>query len=229
MAPVLRLVGVIAYFWMAHRAIATESELFAAIALAVLVFIVYVGRLLHGQIRAVIVSALLLAGISVLAWTHTALTALLLVPTVFLMMAAWFFARTLIKGRTPLLVAAASLIEKVAPETLDAEVRQYTTRQTLAWAVLLYVLAAVNLVLALFAVPDGILSRMGFVVSGWIQSEAAARYMPWVIYGAVTGLLVGEFIYRQHRFPGRYKNALDYVRKLAKVPAAAWQTAFAQP
>lgn len=228
MAPVLRLVGVIAYFWMAHRAIATESELFSGIALSLLVFIVYVGRLLRAELRAVIVSVVLLAGIAVLVRVHAGLTGLLLVPTVFLMMAAGVFARTLIKGRIPLLVAAASLIENVTPAKMDASVRQYTTRQTLAWAVLLYALAFVNLVLALWAVPDGVLSRLGFVVPGLIRSEAVARFMPWLIYGSVGGLLVGEFLYRQRKFPGRYKSALDYVRKLAKVPLADWQTAFAQ-
>ncbi len=228
MAPLLRLIGVIAYFWMAHRAIETESETFAGIALGALVLIVYVGRILELHVKALIATAVIIAAIVALTWSHFALTTLLFVPTIFLLLAASLFGRTLIKGRTPLLVTAASLVENVSPDTLEADVRQYTTRQTRAWAVLLGVLAVFNLFLALFAVPDGVLTRAGVEVAPWVSSEAATRFMPWVIYVSVTGLLVGEFFYRQHRFPGRYKNALDYIQKLARVPMKSWQEAFAQ-
>ena len=229
MAPLLRLIGVIAYFWMAHRAIESGSELFAGVALGLLVFIVFVGRLLLAERKAILISGALIALIVVLVATRYALTSLLFVPTIFLALAASLFGRTLIKGRTPLLVTAASLVEAVRPGDLEADVRTYTTRQTCAWAVLLSVLAVFNLFLALVATPDGVLARIGHPVEGLVSSEAATRLMPWVIYLSVAGFLVGEFIYRQRRFPGRYKSAWDYVQKLAKVPMKSWQTAFEQP
>lgn len=229
MAPLLRLLAVIAYFWMAHRAIELQSAVSAGIGLALLVFIVNAGALLRLQSKTVAASALMLAFIIVAVKADFALTVLLFVPTVFLLLAASVFGRTLFKGRTPLLVTAASLIESTTPQALDAEVVRYTTRQTWAWALMLSVMALANVYPALLAAPDGLLIRTGLVSTSGLTAEAASRFIPWFIYLAVTGFLVGEFVYRQHRFPGRYTSALDYIRKLARVPLKSWQAAFAQP
>lgn len=228
MALLLRAFAVMAYFWVAHRAVSLENEILAGLGLALLVFIVFIGGVLQMKIRAVAIAAVFLLAIWGLIYADAAMTTLLFVPSIFLLMAARLFGRTLVNGRTPLLVSAASLVEGATPATLDDEVRIYTTRLTRAWAIMLALLAVINLFLAIFAVPDGVLARAGYAVPAWVSSESATRYMPWLIYLSVTGFLVGEFFYRQRRFPGRYRSAVDYIRRLVKVPMKSWQAAFAE-
>src|SRR3546814_12482419 len=54
-----------------------------------------------------------------------------------------------------------SALDEVAPEAMAADLRRYTRGLTAAWAWLLAALAAVNLALAVLAVPDGLLAILG--------------------------------------------------------------------
>src|SRR3546814_17026488 len=86
---------------------------------------------------------------------------MLLVPVAFVALVAWWFGRSLRAGRVPLITRIVSALDEVAPEAMAADLRRYTRGLTAAWAWLLAALTAVNLALAVLAVPDGLLAILG--------------------------------------------------------------------
>jgi len=224
--PLVRLLAVAAYFVIAHHALDHGSRWLGGVALGLLVMIVFCGGLWRREPRAWIASVLLGALAGMLAWRGQAPTALLLVPAVFLALACRVFARTLLPGRTPLLVRMIEAVDGEPVDRFPPGVQAYATAQTLLWAIVLGCLSLANLVLGLCAVPGGVLERAGITPPAAIDAAAAATWGPWAIYLVVGGLLVGEFIYRQRRFPGRYDGPLDFIRRVARVTPARWAEVF---
>ena len=224
--PLVRLLAVAAYFFIAHHALAQGGALPGGLALGLLVVIVYCGGLWRREARAWIASLLLGGLAAVLAWRGQSSTALLLVPALFLALACRVFARTLLPGRTPLLVRMIEVVDGEPAERFPPGVFAYAKAQTGLWAGVLGTLCLANLVLALCAVPGGVLARAGIAAPFVVDAVAAAKWGPWAIYVVVGGLLVGEFIYRQRRFPGRYEGPLDFIRRVARVTPARWAEVF---
>ena len=144
----------LAFLLLAHAAAVWQSQavaLFAAVILG-LMFCWPLHRRLPGFFLALLVTigvgaALFLSGRIFLL--------LMLPPVVFNSMAGIYFARTLRPGAMP-------LIERIVRGINDGQlphpdVSGYARRLTLAWAVLLLGLALINLLLALWAVPGGVL------------------------------------------------------------------------
>ena len=91
----------------------------------------------------------------------------------------------------------------------------------------LAVLAAVNLVLALLAVPRGLLAAFG-IATPWPVDETLWSWCAnGATYGLVGGLMVAEFAWRSRRFPGRYHGPLDFARRMAALGRASGTAFFA--
>ncbi|MBS0214888.1 MAG: hypothetical protein JSR50_03930 [Proteobacteria bacterium] len=226
MAALLRIAALLAYFVVAHRALSVDSPRLAALALGLLAIIVFIRGLLALRPRAWLLALAWIAAAWLLAGSVCAVPVLLLMPSLFLALACSLFARTLVRGRIPLVVRMVALIEGQPAAELAPDIRTYATNVTRLWAGLLGGLSLLNLVLALNTVPGGALERLGIAPPWPLSPEVAATVDTWGIYVPVVATLVGEFIFRQQRFPGRYDGPLDYLRKLAKIPREKWTGIF---
>lgn len=226
MAALLRFAALLAYFAVAHRALRADDPRLAALALGLLAVVVCIHGLLSLRPRAWLLALAWIAAAGALAGTSCAVPLLLLMPSVFLALACSLFARTLVRGRVPLVVRMVALIEGQLPAELPADIRTYAINVTRLWAGLLGGLSVLNLALALVTVPGGVLERLGIAPWWPLSPEVAATVDTWGIYVPVAATLVGEFVYRQQRFPGRYSGPMDYLRKLANVPREKWADIF---
>ncbi|MFT3897364.1 MAG: ketosynthase [Thermomonas sp.] len=215
-----------AYPFLAHAASARASGALAALASFDIALILLLPALAGGRLRAWI----LLAGIALaaawLAHTHYALVPPLLVPVLFVGLVAWGFARTLRRGRVPLISRIVSALENRDPAQLEPAIARYTRRLTGVWAVVLALLAVLNLALALLAVPRGLLASFG-IATPWPVGEALWSWCAnGATYGLIGGLMVAEFLYRSHRFPGRYHGPLDFAKRMAALGPGFWNGLF---
>lgn len=215
-----------AYPLLAHFASARESGALAAFAVVDIALILLLPALARGRARAWILLACIVPASAWLARTPHALLPLLLVPVLFVALVAWGFARTLRAGRVPLITRIVSAMEATEPARLEPDILRYTRRLTGVWAAVLSLLAAVNLALALLAVPRGLLAGFG-IAPPWPVGE---RLWSWcangATYGLIGGLFVAEFLYRSHRFPGRYHGPLDFARRMAALGPGFWNGLF---
>jgi uncharacterized membrane protein len=223
----LRLLLLAAYVALAHYAGALQSPLLAVLALADLVLLVLIEPLLRPRLWAWLALAVVAAGLAALSRTSLALLPLLLVPPLFTAIFAWCFARSLRAGRVPLITKVVAALYGTTPEGLSPRHRGYTRGLTATWAGLLAALTALNLVLALVAVPGGILPRLG-MPSPWPVTEAEASLIANVgNYGLLIGFSVLEYLVRKRVFPVRpYGNVFDFARRMAALGPAFWRDFF---
>lgn len=213
---ILMIVLGIAYPLIAHAAVVSHSEWLTLASLAVLAALAILPRLRRGSLLAwgalpVIVGALILLARADLAWLP------LYAPPVFInLFMAWVFGHTLAGGRVPLIERIVRLLH--APDEDLGDIPRYARRLTLAWTVLFIALALLNLVLALCAVPGGILLLLG------IDPPVAVPLATWSLFANLLNYLIvgafflGEYAYRQHRFPQQpYRNLFDFIRRAAAV------------
>lgn len=226
MAMLLRIAVLIVYFVVAHRALRLDSPPLAGMALGLLALVVCIQGMLGLRLRAWLVALAWMAVAWALAGSRLAVPILLLMPSVFLALACSVFARTLLRGRVPLVVRMVSLIDDLPGDRLPDDVRRYATNVTRLWAGLLGGLALLNLWLALNVAPGGVLERLGLASPWPVGPDTVATVATWGIYVPVAATLVGEFMFRQRRFPDRYAGPLDYLRKLARVPREKWAGIF---
>ncbi len=223
MILIVRTALAVVYSILAHLASARQDSVLAALAIGVLMVVVLIAPLLHGRISAWVALLVGAAGAAWLAQTPYAHVPLLLVPFAFVALVAWWFARSLRHGRVPLISKIVAALERTTAPELAPELRSYTRALTAAWAVLLSVLGVLNLTLALIATPAGLLAQLG------VQPPVTVTQVQWswfanlLDYGIMGGFMVAEYLYRKHRFPGRYKNAADFARRLAGLGAAFWR------
>ena len=221
-----RIALAIAYPVLAHLASARDSGILAAFAVVDIALILLLPALARGERRAWAA----LVGVAIasawLARTPYAQLPLLLVPVLFVALVAWGFARTLRAGRVPLIARIVSALEAREPAQLEPEIARYTRSLTGVWAAVLAALAAVNLVLALLAVPRGLLATFG-IATPWPVDE---RLWSWcangATYGLIGGLMVAEFAWRSHRFPGRDKGPVDFARRMVALGPGFWNGLF---
>lgn len=211
----------LAYSLVAHVASARHDGPLAVGALAILLLLVLVSPLAQRRLWA---WATLAAGIAALAWLARSpytQVPLLLVPTAFVALVAFVFARSLLAGRTPLIskiVAALEGDSEPAPDLM-----RYTRKLTAAWAWALASLAVVNLALSLIAVPDGLLAQFGVHSPLTVTQTQWSWFANVFNYGIIGGFFAVEFVIRKRRFPGRYHNFMDFLRRLRSLGPAFWR------
>ncbi len=219
----LRLLLAIAYPLLSHMASDRRDGVLAVIALADIALIVLLHPLLQRRGWAWSLLLGLAAGLWALLATGYALLPLLLVPVALLALVSYGFGRTLRRDRIPLITRMLCGLDDVQTSELSPELRRYTRNLTAAWAVLLGTLALVNLILALLAVPNGLLASIGISPPLPVTRTQWSWCANVLNYGVVAVFFLAEFQYRQHRFPGRYHNLLDFLRRMARLGPAFWR------
>lgn len=224
MTALLRLLLAVVYPFLAHAASLRQDGVLAALALFDVVLIVLLEPLLRRRGWAWTLLLALGAALVLLAQSPHALLPLLLMPLTFVGLVAYLFGRTLLAGRVPLISRIVAAIEGKPAAALTPDLRRYTRNLTLAWTVLLSALALVNGLLALIAVPGGLLHSIGIVPPVAVSRVQWSWFANLLDYGIVGGFFVLEYLYRKWRFPGRYRNFLEFMRKMAALGPEFWRT-----
>jgi uncharacterized membrane protein len=218
---ILEVLLALAYSLIAHLASARHDGPLAVCALAVLLLLVLVAPLAKRRFWAWLA---LFAGAAALAWLARSpypQVPLLLVPTAFVALVAFWFGRSLAAGRVPVIskiVAALEGDSAPAPELM-----RYTRRLTAAWAAALALLALLNLGLALIAVPDGLLAQAGVAAPATVTQAQWSWFANVFNYGIIGGFFAIEFAIRKRRFPGRYPSFAHFLRRLRGLGPAFWR------
>lgn len=223
MTLALQLLLALAYSLLAHVASATGDERLAALALVDLVLLVLVAPLARGRPWAWVALPLSLAAVLALHREDQVAVPMLLVPVAFIAMVAWWFGRSLRAGSVPLITRIVSALEATAPDALEPGLRRYTRTLTAAWALLLATLCVANLLLALVAVPDGLLVRFGWQAPVSVTQAQWSWFANLLNYGIMGVFFLFEYQLRKRRFPNRYASFAEFARKLAALGPAFWR------
>lgn len=221
--PVQVALGV-AYPFLAHAADAPGSSGWAALALGDMVVLVLAGPLLRRRPWALALLAVLLGGLAWLVGTPWPELLLLAPPVLFTGWLAWWFARSLHAGRTPLISRIVAALYARADWPTSPELLAYARRLTGAWAGVLAFLTLANAALAVCAVPGGVLHALGREPWLAVSHTTWSWFANLLNYGVVGGFMAGEFLYRKRRFPRRpYRNAAQFARQMAGLGPAFWR------
>jgi uncharacterized membrane protein len=118
-------------------------------------------------------------------------------PSALALAVGLWFARSLAPGREPRI---ATYARREHGGELSEDVARYARRLTLAWAMLLFLIAGTGAALAAFA-PLAVWSTFTNVVT----------------YLVLAGCFAGEYVWRRLRFPDRqHASFLDHLRNVAR-------------
>lgn len=222
-----RVVFALAYPLLAHWASHTGSGVAAAVALGDLSLVILAEPLLRGRGWAWALFAAIAAGLWALAHTPYAQASLLAPPVLFVGLVAWLFGRSLRAPREALITRIVAGLDHCRPEQLPAPLYRYTRKLTAAWALLLAVLALVNGMLALIAVPGGVLAQLGHPPAWGVPREHWSLIANLLNYGVVGGFFVGEYALRRRFFPNRpYRNFGEFLQQMARLGPQFWSGLF---
>jgi len=116
-------------------------------------------------------------------------------------------------------------VDWVAPALLA-----YARRLTLAWSLLFVLLALLNLLLALLAVPHGLLASAGLPPPWGVPQAIWSLFANLLNYLIVGMFFVAEFAYRRRRFRDLpYRTLAQFVRGLAALGPAFWRGIVRRP
>lgn len=227
MIGAFRLLLLPGYVLLAHLAGARQSPTLAVAALADLALLVLIEGLVARRPAAWLAAAAVAAVLVPLAGSSWALTPLLLVPPLFTALIAAGFLRSLRPGRVPLIRKVVAALYGTPPDDLSPAHRAYTRRLTLGWGLMLSLLTAINLTLALVAVPDGLLARAGVPAPFTVTAEQWSLVANVANYGLLGVFALVEYQVRRVVFPVRpYRNAAEFVRRMAALGPAFWRDFF---
>jgi uncharacterized membrane protein len=218
------LVLAVGYSPLAHWANASGRPDLAVLAAASLVLMVLAEPLVRLRPWAWLVTAAALAALVPLWDSPRALLLLAAPPVVFTAWVGWFFCRSLLAGRTPLITRIVQALYLRAGIAITPQQRRYTRRLTAAWAALLFSLATLYLVLGLCAVPGGVLMQLGMPPPLAVPETTASLIANLLGYGVIGGFFIGEYLLRGRWFPERpYRNLPEFIRHMAALGPAFWR------
>ncbi len=132
--------------------------------------------------------------------------------------AAWVFGHTLAAGRRPLIESLIRKLHEVPDRPLDPAIARYARTLTAGWTVLFAVLGASSLVLALLAVPNGVLVLLGFTPPVAIPQTVWSWFANVAEYGIAAAFFVLEYAYRRVRFPQQpHWSLLEFIGRLGAI------------
>ncbi len=201
----------LAYPVAAHIAVARHSAPLAIASVIFLVTLILLPGLARGSRAAWLAVPAVIAGIFLLIRSGAELLPLYAPPVLFTGFMAWVFGRTLAPGKTPLIERFAQLMHEPG-KPMDTAIRNYARRLTGIWTVLLATLSAVNLVLALLAVPSGLLNAAGIEPFMPVPQAVWSLFANVLNYVILAAFVAAEHLYRRHRFPQEpYRNILRFI------------------
>lgn len=212
----------LAFLVFAHVAAASGATAWASTSVACL-FLLLIWPL-HRRVVP-FVAALLLVAAAVAALHAAGRSALVLLfpPVVLTTAFGLYFARSLRAGRTPLIER---IVRALHPEALDVPgVVAYARNVTLLWAVLLLALALVNAVLALLAVPGGLLAALGVAAPFRVSDAQWSVFANGINYAVIGLVFVGEYAWRRRRFPQPtpYRSLPDFMLRVGRLGPTFWR------
>lgn len=218
----LEMALIVAYMLLTYLAIALAMPALAVVALALLAVIVLYKPLRRGALWAYVAVAALLALLASAPAQRWAPIALFLPPVFINGGLAWLFGHTLLSGKTPLIARIVRLLHR-HDEVRDPAVWDYARSVTKCWTALFCFNAALCLVLAAFAAPNGLLAALGHPPRVTIPSSYWSFYSEIGCYALFGLMFLVEYAYRRRRFPWQpYRNFLDFLRQAAGIgPALA--------
>lgn len=223
----VRLSLAVGYPLLAHWASLHDRSDIAVLALVDLSLIVLLLPLAQRRPWAWALLALALLGLWSLRLTPYPQIMLLAPPVLFTAVLSWWFGRSLLPPRVPLISQIVAGLEQCPPAQLSPELQRYTRRLTATWAVLLAFLAVANTVLGLIAVPDGLLTRLGYPPVIVVSQQAWSWFANLLNHGIVGGFFIGEYLVRHRIFPERpYRNFVDFLRRLGALGPGFWRELF---
>ncbi len=223
----LRLVLALAYPLLAHWAARDGGDTAAALALLDLAVLVLADALLQRRGWAFALMAVIGGGLWSLQGTPALQVLLLAPPMVFTGLLAWLFARSLRSPRGALITRIVAAMEQCPAQDLPTDLHRYSRRLTAAWAWLLVGLTVANGVLAMIAVPDGVLARLGHLPPVSVSQTQWSLFANLLNYGIVGGFFLGEYALRSRWFPPRsYRNFADFLRRMAGLGPRFWRELF---
>jgi len=153
--------------------------------------------------------------------------ALLAPPPLFTGLIAWLFARSLRAPRVPVIARIVAGLQRCDPAELEPPLQRYTRRLTAAWALVLALLTLATITLALVAVPDGVLVRLGHPPVIEVSRQAWSWFANLCDYGIVGGFFVAEYALRRRWFPDQpYRNFADFLRQMGALGPQFWRRLF---
>lgn len=211
----------VCYPLAAHLAVLTGSPRLTLVCLGLLVALALAPALSRRR-PAAWLAALVAAGALALPflapprWTWLPLYAPTVLGDVFL---AWLFGHTLARGQVPLVERMVRLLHAPAVgESLDPQIVRYVRRLTAAWSLLFAALGLTDLLLALLAVPNGVLPLLGVVPVVTVPQRVWSWFANIAEYAIGAAFFVAEYTYRRWRFPQQpYAGLLDFVRRLSAI------------
>lgn len=219
----LRVALALSYPVFAHLASVRGDGGWAAIAMASIVLLLLLEPLLARRVWALLLLGVSLWGLWWISRSHYALMPLLAPPVVFTALVAWLFGRSLLPGRQPLITRIVEGLYRQARMPVTAELHRYTRQLTWAWAGLLALLTLINLLLALCAVPSGVLAQLGRMPPVAVSDAQWSLFANVLNYGLVGGFMALEYALRKRRFPHRpYRNFADFGQQMARLGPAFW-------
>ncbi len=200
-----------------------HSAALTLLAAFVLTLVLLLGGLLARRRAAWITLLIVAAALAGLAWLNLSLLPLYLPPVLLNVFLGWFFGRTLVRGSRP-------LIQRMAWHMHDREPLSpghlvYTRQITVMWTTYFIIMAAINLLLALFAHPNGVLELFGIAPGLRIPQTVWFWFANVFNFGLAALLMVGEFAYRQMKFPedrGRYGNFVGFMQRMRREMPTIW-------
>lgn len=225
LATTSRVILVLLYPLLAHVAAVHGDHRLAALALGDIALVLLLDGVLAGRLRPLMLLLLAIPGLLLLSRSAFALMPLLVMPAVLLATVALGFARTLRAGRTPLIASIIEVLEGDAADNLPAPLSRYARNLTRAWAILLGSLALVNLMLALFAVPGGVLASLGIDAPVTVSNTQWSWFANGFNYGIVGLFFVAEFACRRYCFPERVHGFRHFATRLARMGPDFWRRA----
>ena len=224
-ATSLRVMLVLLYPLLAHTAAVHGDPRLAALALGDILIVLLLDGLLARRVRPLLLMLLAIPGLLLLSRTPLAMLPLLVMPALLLATVAVGFARTLRRGRTPLIASIIEVLEGDDAANLPDKLARYARGLTRAWAILLASLALVNLLLALCAVPGGVLASFGVDPPITVSNTQWSWFANGFNYGIVALFFVVEFIVRRRCFPERVHGFRHFATRLVRMGPSFWRRA----
>jgi uncharacterized membrane protein len=208
-----------AYPVLAHLAVARHSAELTIAAIGVLAAVSLLPGLARGAAAAWLAVPLVFATCWWLLQVAVPVLPLYLPPILVPAFLAYVFGSTLMEGRTPLITQLIRMLH-TSDEEPESGVWSYARRLTAAWTGLFATLAALNLVLAGLAEPDGLLRVGGVHPPLSVSQESWSLFTNLIEYLVVAAFFLIEYAYRRQRFPRQpYRNLFDFLRQvLAAMP-----------
>jgi uncharacterized membrane protein len=207
----------IAYPILTHIAIASDSATLTITSVILLAALALAPGLIRRSWIAWLAIPLVISSILLLVHLDVPSLPLYGPPVLITGFTAWLFGRTLAPGNTPLVEQFARLMR--SPDyQLEPAIVVHARRVTVVWTVLLATLSVLNLLLALVAVPAGILVTAGIDPPVQVTQTLWSLFANVLNYVILVGLFVGEYAYRRFRFPNLpYTGMIDFLRRATQL------------